>query len=98
MIEYLYDAIRATANTDTEIGAYITDTNGNPIEEGCSLMLHNEKDEMIATIEGEYIEEEQTWIFIIPKDTTKNCACKRYWYCICHEDSILCFKQPIYFK
>lgn len=98
MIEYLYDAIRATANTDTEITARITGDDGNAITSDCSLMLHNDKEEMIATIKGKYNEEEQTWLFVIPKDTTKGCECKRYWYCICHEDSNLCFKQPIYFK
>lgn len=96
MIEYLYDCILATADTDTEITAKITDEAGSFITENCSLMLHSKDEEMIATIEGNYLTD-GIWEFVIPKSLTLGKE-GRYWYCICHSDSNLCFKQPIYFK
>ena len=91
-IEYLYDCIRATAGNEIPITAVITDDNGDIITEGCGLMLHNDT-EMIAKINGVYINDE--WCFTIPAEATKNLS-GRFWYCICHNDANLCFKQPIY--
>ena len=95
MIEYLYDCIRATSDTDTEITARITDDQGNFITENCNLTLYSEK-ETIITIEGIYTGE-GLWEFVIPKDLTVGYI-GRYYYSICHNDSNLCFRQPIYFK
>ena len=93
MIEYLYDAIRASAGTDITVSAKVTDDDGNPITEGCMFMLHT--DEMLlVSVEGEYVED--TWFFTIPKEVTKGLH-GRYRYCICTENDELCFKQPIYF-
>lgn len=98
MIEYLYDCIKATANTDTIISAEITDEAEAPITEGCALMLHDKEDNMIGTYAGIYVEELNLWFFTIPADDTKELR-GRHMYCICNvaDNRNLCFKQPIYF-
>ena len=93
MIEYLYDAIRATAGEDIALAAKIVDDSGVPISTGCHLNLYNDK-EMITTIPGEFTD--GAWQFTIPADVTANLI-GRYWYCICSEShNKLNFKQPIY--
>ena len=92
MIEYLYDAIRATASLDIAITANITDDEGNVITEGCSLMLSDDN-KVIAMIEGAF--DGELWEFNIPASTTSGLS-GRYWYCIHHHDNTLCFKKPIY--
>ena len=95
MIEYLYDAIRAHAGNDLVISAEITDVLNEPIVEKCVLWLHDkDKETMIAEIKGQYSEEEG-WTFTIPAELTEGLE-GRYWYCIRHEGTSLCFKQPIY--
>jgi hypothetical protein len=93
MVEYLYDAIRATAGTDITIAAEATDELGNVITDGCSFVLHLDDNKMVSTT-GDYFE--GVWSFTIPADITKDLK-GRYWYCVKHYDSQLCFKQPIYF-
>lgn len=94
MIEYLYNAIRALAGNDIAITAAITDDSGIAITENCSLMFHDkDRETMIATIPGNYVNDE--WLFIIPAELTKGLN-GRYWYCIKHENSSLCFIEPIY--
>lgn len=93
MIEYLYDAIRATAGQDIKIYAELTDKDGNVYEEGCHLMLFNPEKELIVTVDGEIVENE--WIFTIPAEITEGLK-GRFWYCICHHNINLCFKEPIY--
>lgn len=92
MIEYLYDAIRATAGIDAVVSAEITDEGGAPITEGCSLMLSDD-DAVIAMIEGAF--NGDVWEFNIPASITSGLS-GRYWYCIHHNDNTLCFKEPIY--
>ena len=93
MIEYLYNAIRATAAEDITIAAKITDESGAVINKGCHLNIYdNEK--QIATING--IITNDVWEFTIPAETTANML-GRYWYCICdNEHTKLNFKQPLY--
>ena len=93
MIEYLYDAIRATAGSDIQIAAKVLDDLGQPIADECDLIIHLDDDYML-TIGGDYVED--TWVFAIPADFTKDLKGK-YWYCIKHNSEQLCFKQPIYF-
>ena len=93
MIEYIHDAIRATAGNTLAIAAEITDDSGNQVIAGCAMMIFN-NEELIITADGEYLEEQ--WIFTIPAEATKNLK-GRYSYCICQENTKLCFKQPIYF-
>lgn len=90
MIEYLYDAIRATAGTDITIAAEVED-NGEAIKEDCTLVLHiNDK---MLEFNGEYAED--IWEFTIPAAATSGLN-GRYWYCIKRNGTMLCFKQPIY--
>ena len=92
MIEYLYDAIRATAGLEIIINAYITDYEGEPIKEGLSLILSDD-DNVIAMIKG-YCDDD-IWSFEIPASATTGLS-GRYWYCIHYDDTTLCFKKPIY--
>lgn len=92
MVEYLYNAIRATAGQDIPVVAIITDENNAVVSEGCGLMLHD-NETMIVKIDGAFDGEQ--WIFNIPANVTEG-RHGRYWYCICHHDMNLCFKQPIY--
>lgn len=93
MVEYLYDAIRATAGVDVTIAAEVTDEIGNVITDGCSFVLHIDDNKMIS-ITGECVE--GIFAFTIPADITKDLK-GRHWYCVKHDDEQLCFKQPIYF-
>lgn len=94
MVEYLYNAIRASAGSDAVIGAHIRNTSGECIKENCSLMLHDDND-MLGTFEGA-LDGSECWTFTIPAEITKDLK-GRYWYCICHQGVNLCFKEPIYF-
>lgn len=95
MVEYLYDAIRATAGEDIAVAAIITDVNSIPLLGGCSLELY-ENDTLLISVGGEYDETEKLFTFTIPADVTKNKR-GRYWYYISDsENSKLNFKQPIY--
>lgn len=93
MIEYLYDAIKATAGEKISITAEITDEAGVPVSQGCHIDLYDDNG-MIATVGGTYVD--GLWEFTIPAETTTNLT-GRYWYCVCNENHIkLNFKQPIY--
>ena len=94
MIEYLYDAIRATAGEDIVIAAEITDNDGSYIREACQLMLYDNED-LITTVDGQIID--NIWYFTIPAKATTGLT-GRYFYCISHYSSSIAFKQPIYLK
>lgn len=94
MIEYLYSAIRVTAGANEVVAAQVCDAIGNPITEGCYFVLHLTDNE-IAMIKGN-CNEEGIFTFEIPAEVSKNLK-GRYWYCIKHYDTEICFKQPIYF-
>lgn len=93
MIEYLYNAIRATAGKDISIAAKITTESGATLTDICSLMLSNDKGELISSVAGSLVDD--AWQFTIPAEITKGLN-GRYWYCFCTSDTNLCFKQPIY--
>lgn len=95
MIEYLFDAIRATSGQDIRIVAEITDDNGIVLTEGCSINLFGTEKEYISSFEGEYQEENSEWIFTIPAEATKGLR-GRYYYCISYHGQSLCFRQPLY--
>lgn len=95
MIEYLYDAIKATAGQDFAVNAWITDENENVITENCCLGLHHPDGTMIAKVNGVFLPESLMWEFTVPADVTAGLQ-GRHWYCIMHADSNMCFKQPIY--
>jgi hypothetical protein len=93
MIEYLYNAIRATAGEDIVIAANITDDEGNVITNCDSkFTLFDDEGELFA-ISGSCSD---CWEYNIPAIMTQELK-GRYWYCICANGSTLQFKQPIYF-
>lgn len=92
MIEYLHDAIRATAGEEICICAEITDNKGTAITENCHIMLYDSLS-LLVTVMGVY--DGEVWYFDIPADITAGLK-GRYWYCICADNTSLCFKQPIY--
>lgn len=93
MIEYLYNAIRATAGENITITANITDEAGEPITKGYHISLYDDE-KMLETVDGNYFE--GLWEFTIPAEATTNLI-GRYWYCICdNEHTKLNFKQPLY--
>jgi hypothetical protein len=94
MIEYLHNCIRATAGRDEIVSARLTDDKGAYLTSGCNLMLFETDGKMIATIPGSYAD--GNWFFLLPGDLTAEHKGKRM-YCICHQNTNLCFKQPIYF-
>ena len=53
MIEYIYNAIKATAGEDITIAASITDDNNQPITSGCTLEIFDDE-EVLVTIDGIY--------------------------------------------
>lgn len=93
MIEYLYDAIRAVAGQEFEVNAVATQADGTLITEDCYLMIHD-GDRMIET-PGNYDATSGMWSFIVPASSTAGMN-GRYEYCVMHNGSNLCFKQPIY--
>lgn len=92
MIEYLYNAVRATAGEDITIAADITDDSGEDIKEACHIMLYDDL-QLLGMYNGIYNGE--VWEFTIPANITSG-RIGRYWYCICVNNNSLCFKQPIY--
>lgn len=95
MIEYLLNAIRATAGNDVEITAIIEDDTGAPITENCHIMLFDKDLKLLSTFDGNY-QGDGFWAFTIPADETKGKQ-GRHWYKICTPQSSLCFTQPLYF-
>jgi hypothetical protein len=92
MIEYLYNAIRATAGEDITIAAEITDNSGFCVNDGCALMLWDDE-ELLTSVDGMLIDD--LWNFTIPAAATTGFK-GRYWYCICHKHNKLQFKEPLY--
>lgn len=93
MVEYILDTILATSGTDAEVVASIKDEFFEPITKDCSLRLHIGED--MITIAGDYID--NLWLFVIPAEVTKDLK-GRYFYCIAHNNEMLCDKEPIYFR
>lgn len=93
MIEYLFNAIRATAGEDIAIVAKITDESGALVEDNCGFMFHG-ADGARTIIEGVY-SADGFWSFTIPAELTKGLK-GRYGYCICNGDATLCFEKPLY--
>lgn len=92
MIEYLYNAIRATAGNDISISARVKDAGGVAVIDNCHLMLFDDE-ELLITVDGIFTGD--VWEYTIPADATRGLS-GRYWYCICDNSGSLCFKEPIY--
>jgi hypothetical protein len=96
LVEYFYDCIRATSGSEIKINAYITDDEEKLITENCDLILYDPTGEVVMAIApGYFLPEYQITEFILAPLATDGCK-GRFWYSIIHEDSNLCFKQPIY--
>lgn len=91
MIEYLANAIRATAGEEFVIVANIAE-DGIDVTSGCGFMLHIDEDNVIM-IDGEY--KDELWFFTVPAEATKGLS-GRYFYCLCRDGNTLCFQEPIY--
>ncbi len=91
MIEYLANAIRATAEEEIVIVANIAE-DGVDITAGCGFMLHIDE-ENILMFDGEY--KDDLWYFTIPAEAIKGLRGK-YMYCLCRDGNTLCFKEPFY--
>lgn len=94
MIEYLYDAIRATAGEEIAIAVVITDDLGEAITEGCSFTVYSDEC-ALYTVEGEYITDFNEWLFNVPAEITEGKK-GRFWYSIGYHGVNLSFKQPLY--
>lgn len=95
MIEYLYDCIRATAGQEILVSAKLTNDDGSAITENCNLHLFDNKENMLYEAPG--VLTNGLWLFSIPAEVTQGRK-GRHWYCIGHNESSLCFKEPIYLK
>ena len=93
MVEYLYDAIRASAGDNVSLGAVIPDATG---DEDCVLRLYDDERNEFFVADGFFDTENEYWGFTIPSEITSTLH-GRYWYCICDRGVKLQFKQPIYF-
>lgn len=93
MIEYIHNAIKASAGQPIGVTAKITNEDNTEITDNCSLMIHTDK-EMLLSVEGIYLGS-SIWQFEVPAEATKGLK-GRYWYCICNDNNNLCFKEPLY--
>ena len=93
MIEYIHNAIRATAGDDTPIAAIIRDEVGAIITENCHLQFLDGKKQLIANIDGAF--DGDQWQFVIPSALTEGLK-GRHYYCIVCDDVILNFRESLY--
>ena len=91
MVEYLYDAIKASRGADAVIMAKVSD-GGVPITEGVRLGIYDEA--LIVEVAGVYMD--NAWVFEVPAEVTKKLS-GRYFYDIFTDETTYSFKQPIYF-
>jgi hypothetical protein len=91
MIEYIYDAIRATHGDDIEIAVKITESDGSVMASGSFIEVYDNDNHIVAFGEAEFNGE--VYNFVIP--ALENTG--RYFYVI--KDVMgeaLSFKQPLY--
>lgn len=93
MIEYFYDAIKASAGKEICIAARVSTENGTTLTDQCHLTLSREDGSTVVSVVGSLLDD--AWQFVIPADATEGLR-GRFWYCICTNDADLCFKQPFY--
>ena len=93
MIELLYNAVRAVGGEDINIIADITDSAGEDITSGCSIVFLDKDYSIIGEYDGTYKNGE--WTFNIPAAVTTDLK-GRYWYSIKFDGGALSFAAPIY--
>lgn len=94
MIEYLYDAVRASDGEDMTITATIRDNDGTTITDGCALRIFDEGGALIEEVGGTYYTDAARWEFKFTFPTHK--ARARYFYTIAHNGEDMNFKARIY--
>ena len=94
MIEYLYDAVRASDGEDMTITATIRDNDGTTITDGCALRIFDEDGALIEEVGGTYYTDCGRWEFKFNFPTHK--ARARYFYTIAHNGEEINFKARIY--
>ena len=94
MIEYLYDAVRASDGADMTITVTIRDNDGTTITDGCALRIFDEDGALIEAVDGPYYTDVATWAFKFTLPTHK--ARARYFYTIAHNGEDMNFKARIY--
>ena len=92
MVEYIFNAIKATAGEDITIAAEITDPDGEMLVAGCRLKLSTD-DVEIAIVDGYFSED--SWVFIVPAIFTERLK-GRCWYTILYGDVSISHPEPIY--
>jgi hypothetical protein len=95
MIEYLYDAIRATSGQDVPVYATFANDDGTFVSEGVVFMLHKPDGSHLVTVEGTCNMETGQWTFNVPGEATKGHK-GHYLYCFQQAGSNLCFLSPYY--
>ena len=95
MTEFLYNAIKAVAGEDINIGAQITDVDGNNTTSECSIVFIDKDFSTIGEYDGVY--SDGAWTFTIPAEVTKGFE-GRYWYRIKFKDESLSCAAPIYME
>ena len=94
MIEYLYDAVRASDGEDVTITATIRENDGTTITDGCALRIFDEGGALIEEVDGTYYTDVERWAFKFTFPTHK--ARARYFYTIAHNGEDINFKVRIY--
>ena len=94
MIEYLYDAVRASDGEDVTITAAIRENDGTTITDGCALRIFDEDGALIEEVGGTYYTDVGRWAFKFTFPTHK--ARARYFYTIAHNGEDMNFKARIY--
>ena len=94
MIEYLYDAVRASDGEDMTITATIRDNDGTTITDGCALRIFDEGGALIEEVGGTYYAGVERWEFKFTFPTHK--ARARYFYTIAHNGEDINFEARIY--
>jgi hypothetical protein len=93
LIEYIDNAIKATAGENICLIAKVIDSLGNNLE-ACTFCLFDDNEKLFM-VDGLF--NGTVWEFYVPAEATAELK-GRYWYAVCDEtDTSLCFKNPIYF-
>lgn len=92
MVEYFYDYIKATANEESVVCAFIEETDGTAITSNCDFTLYDNFGNMLFEVQGVYSEELGYWMFAVPAIEEPG----RYYYTIGNSGVELVFKTPFY--
>lgn len=94
MIDYIFDAIRATAGEDIEVNAFITDEEDNLVSAGCCFVLFGKDGDKFFECQGT-CGGDNLWCFTIPAEETKGLK-GRYWYSVYEDGKAISFFKPFW--